>query len=365
MSNGGDNDKEGKTEEVTEKKIRDAIEKGSVPFSKELPTFASLAGLILITAFFIVGGAIGLASSLKGFIDDPGRWPLEDTADAVQLFGAVNFDAARLLAPVVIVLAIAGLASSLLQNSPRIVFDRIKPQLSRLSLSAGWRRIFGIQGWVEFLKGAFKLSALAVLAYLLVRAARFDVFNSMFMAPHALPELMQTMAIRLFLAVVAAIVLLVVADLVWSRFFWRRELRMTRQEVKDEQKQSDGDPIIKARLRSLARDRARKRMMARVPQATVVIANPTHYAIALRYVRTENRAPLVVAKGLDLIALKIRAVAEKHGIPVVEDKLLARSLYDKVEVDQLIPPEFYRAVANVILYIMSRGRPSQGNTPHR
>jgi flagellar biosynthetic protein FlhB len=165
--------------------------------------------------------------------------------------------------------------------------------------------------------------------------------------------------------VLVAIVLLVVADLVWSRFFWRRELRMTRQEIKDEQKQAEGDPIIKGRLRSLARDRARKRMIARVPQATVVIANPTHYAIALRYVRTENRAPIVVAKGLDLIALNIRSVAEKHGIPVVEDKVLARSLYDKVEVDQVIPPEFYRAVANVILYIMSRERPLQGIAPNR
>ena len=140
---------------------------------------------------------------------------------------------------------------------------------------------------------------------------------------------------------------------------------MTRQEVKDEHKQSDGDPIVKGRLRSLARDRARKRMIARVPQATLVIANPTHYAIALRYVRTESHAPVVVAKGLDLIALKIRAEAEKHGIPVVEDKVLARSLYDKVEVDQLIPPEFYRAVANVILYIMSRGKPTQRSAPHR
>ncbi len=134
---------------------------------------------------------------------------------------------------------------------------------------------------------------------------------------------------------------------------------MSRQEIKDEQKQAEGDPIVKARLRSLARDRARKRMMSRVPEATVVIANPTHYAIALRYVRTENQAPLVVAKGQDLIALKIRKIAQEHDVPIVEDKLLARSLYDKVEVDQHIPPEFYRAVANVILYLMSRGKPVQ------
>jgi flagellar biosynthetic protein FlhB len=352
-------DKESKTEEATEKKVRDAIEKGSVPFSKELPTFASLTGLIVITSFFIVGGSIELASSLKGFLDDPGKWPLENTADVVQVFGAVNLDAARLLGPAVLVLALAGLASSLFQNSPSIVSERIRPQLSRISLSSGWKRLFGVQGWVEFAKGVFKLSALALLAYLLVRAARYDVFNAMFMSPYELPALIKTMSVRLFVSVVAAIMVMVVVDLVWSRVHWRRELRMTRQEIKDEHKQSEGDPIVKSRLRSLARDRARKRMMARVPQATVVIANPTHYAIALRYVRTESHAPIVVAKGQDLIALKIRSIAEQHSIPVVEDKLLARSLYDKVEVDQLIPPEFYRAVANVILYIMSRGKPAQ------
>ncbi len=362
---GQDEDKESKTEEATEKKIRDALERGSVPFSRELPIFASLVGLIVVTSFFVVGGTIEFVSSLKRFIDDPGRWPLENTADVVQVLGAVNLDAAYVLMPPVLVLAIAGLASSLLQNSPSIVFERIRPQLSRVSLSAGWKRIFGVQGWVEFAKGVFKLSALALLAYLLVRAGRFDVFNSMFMSPYALPELILTMTIRLFGSVVAAIVVLVAADLVWSRFSWRRELRMSRQELKDEHKQSDGDPIVKARMRSLARDRTRKRMMARVPQATVVIANPTHYAIALRYVRTESHAPIVVAKGLDLMALKIRSIAESHGIPVVEDKLLARSLYDKVEVDQIIPAEFYRAVANVILFIMSRGKPMQAGSAQK
>lgn len=358
-----DDDKESKTEEATEKKIRDALEKGNVPFSKELPTFASLIGLLIITSFFMVDNVIELTASLKRFIDNPGSWSLENTADAVQVFGAINIDVARVLLPAVLVLTIAGLAASLFQNSPRIVFDRIQPKLSRLSISSGWRRIFGVQGWVEFLKGVFKFSALAGLAYILVQAAKFEVFNAMFLAPYALPELAKSMAVRLFWAVIVATVLLVVVDLVWSRVFWRRELRMTRQEVKDEHKQSDGDPIVKARLRSLARDRARKRMIAQVPRATVVIANPTHYSIALRYVRTENSAPLVVAKGKDLVALRIRKVAEEHGIPVVEDKLLARSLYDKVEVDQLIPPEFYKAVANIILYIMSRGKQAQASRP--
>jgi flagellar biosynthetic protein FlhB len=130
---------------------------------------------------------------------------------------------------------------------------------------------------------------------------------------------------------------------------------MSRQEVKDEIKDAEGDPIVRARLRSLARDRSRRRMMAAVPRATLVLANPTHYAIALRYVASENAAPLVLAKGKDLVALKIRAIAEEHGIPVVDDKALVRSMYDHVEVDRMIPPDFYRAVAEIIHFLHARG----------
>jgi flagellar biosynthetic protein FlhB len=129
---------------------------------------------------------------------------------------------------------------------------------------------------------------------------------------------------------------------------------MTRQEVKDELKQVDGDPLIKARMRSLARDRARKNMMAAVPRATFVIANPTHYAVALRYVKEEGGAPLVIAKGQDLIALRIREIAAQHAIPIIEDKLLARSLYKVVEVDKMIPPEFYKAVAEIVFFLFQR-----------
>ena len=147
---------------------------------------------------------------------------------------------------------------------------------------------------------------------------------------------------------------MVVADIVWSRFKWRVDLRMTRQELKDEIKQSEGDPLVKSRLRSLARDRARRRMIAAVPSATVVIANPTHYAVALKYDRAKGGAPLVVAKGVDLVALRIREVACRHSVPIVEDKPLARALYEAVEVDQWIPPEFYRAVAKILHFLYSR-----------
>jgi flagellar biosynthetic protein FlhB len=155
-------------------------------------------------------------------------------------------------------------------------------------------------------------------------------------------------------AVAVATIVLVAADLVWTRMFWLRELRMTRQEVKDEMKQVDGDPLVKARMRSLARDRNRRRMMAAVPKATFVVTNPTHYAVALRYVKEEGGAPMVVAKGQDLLALRIREIATKHSVPIIEDKLLARSLYKAVEVNKMIPPEFYKAVAEVVFFLFSR-----------
>lgn len=346
-------DKESKTEEASEKKVRDAVERGSIPHSREAVTFGSLLGILLVAGFFSSGIA-RLRSSLQRFIDDPGGWSLENGGDAVRLLGLVGSDAAALLIPAVAVLGAIGIAMSLLQNPPRLVLDRIQPRMSRLSLSQGWRRVFGSQGRVEFLKATFKLTAVGGTGFVLLRAAQTDVFNAMYMEPVALPRLVRDLSVRLVAGVAAATLVLVVLDLVWSRVFWRRELRMSRQEVKDELKQMDGDPILRSRMRSLARDRSRGRMMAAVPRATLVIANPTHYAVALRYVREEGGAPRVLAKGRDLIALRIREIAEQHNVPVIEDKLLARSLHDKVVVDQMIPSEFYKAVAQIVYFIATR-----------
>jgi flagellar biosynthetic protein FlhB len=347
-------DKDSKTEEPTEKKQRDAMERGNVPFSREAATLASLLGILVISSFFLVGGVAHINLSLRRLIDNPGGFSLDNGADAVRLFEAIGLDAARLLVPVVIVLATAGILASFLQNAPSMVLERIQPQLSRISIGKGWKRLFGVQGQVEFLKSLFKLAAVCLLGLLVLRSAQHDLLNSMFMEPGALPGLVWSMTNRLLSTVAVATVVLVAADLVWSRLFWHRELRMTRQELKDEMKQADGDPIVKSRLRSLARDRMRKRMIAAVPRATLVITNPTHYAVALRYVREEGGAPLVVAKGQDLIALKIREIAAEHGIPVIENKTLARSLYKAVEVDKMIPPEFYKAVAEIVFYLFAR-----------
>ena len=355
-------DKESKTEEPTEKKFRDAFDKGNVPYSREAGTLASLLGILIVSGFFLVGAVVDLNYSLRRLIDNPGGWSLESNVDATRLFEIIGIDAARLLLPAVIVLAAAGILSSVLQNAPRLVLERIRPDLSRVSIAKGWTRIFGARGQVEFLKAAFKLGAVSVLGFMVLRSAHNDVVNAIFMEPTVLPGLILSMATRLVSTVAVATIVLVAADVVWSRVSWQRDLRMTRQEVKDELKQADGDPLVKARLRSLARDRLRKRMIAAVPRATVVIANPTHFAVALRYVREEGGAPLVIAKGQDLIALKIREIAIAHNIPVVEDKALARSLYKAVEVDKMIPAEFYKAVAQIVFFVLGRQAQSQAQT---
>ena len=349
-------DRESKTEEATEKKIRDSLDKGQVPHSREASTLASMLAILTAVVFLVSDSVVSLSSTLKNFLDHPESFLMANGADVSAILSAVAVEGAKLVAPIVIVMAGAGVAGSVFQHQPQFVLDRIEPKLERISIIKGWKRIFGLRGQVEFLKSAFKLAIVAMAGYLALKSSYTDVFNALFMEPSATPGLMRDLVVRFLSAVVAATMVLVAADLAWSRFSWRRDLRMTKQEVKDEHKQSEGDPLIKMRLRSLQRDRARRRMIASVPRATLIVANPTHYSVALRYVREEGGAPGVVAKGKDLIALKIRFIAESHGIPIYEDRSLARSLYASVEVDKMIPPEFYKAVAGIILFFAQRGQ---------
>jgi len=351
-------DRASKTEEPTEKKIQDALEKGNVPVSKEALTFSSIVSILAICFLHISHGVTGLAGALERFIDDPAGIALHDGSDATSLMHAIAAASGWFLLPLVALLAVGGLSASFLQNRPRLVGERIKPKLNRISPKSGFRRLFGEQGWMEFGKAIFKL---AIIGFVIAALFFFDahrVVSAMYSDPSALPELLLALTVRLLTAVCIATILLVIVDIIFSRSHWRKELRMTRQEVKDEHKQMEGDPQMKAKMRSLARDRARRRMIADVPRATIVIANPTHYAIALRYVLEEGGAPVVVAKGKDLVALKIREVAEINAIPVIEDKPLVRSMYDKVELDYPIPPEFYQVVAELLyLFHYNRNNP--------
>jgi flagellar biosynthetic protein FlhB len=349
-------DKDSKTEAPSDKKIRDAIEKGNIPFSREATLFASIVGILLVLAFATRGTTKTLTEKLSLFVNRPQDFRLESGADASLLIQAVALEVGQFLIPTIVILAGCSLAASLLQNVPSVVSERIRPQWNRISPASGWKRIFGRQGLVEFSKSLFKFGTMTIVSILLLKSEQYKVLNAMLTDPSLLPELMLTMAMRLVSAIAIATIVLVAADLLWARFKWHSDLKMTKQEVKEEYKQTEGDPMVKARMRSLAQDRSRKRMLAAVPNATFVIANPTHFAIAMRYERSEASAPIVVAKGKDLIALKIREIAEKSGVPVIEDKPLARSMYDHVEVDRMIPPDFYKAVAQILFYILTRSK---------
>jgi len=347
-------DQDSKTEEPTEKKLRDEMDRGSVPVSREASIFVSFACLMLIAAFIIRNGALGLAAALQTFFDSAAGLRLEDGFDATGVLGLLIMPIVRFAIPIFVILCFAGVAASLAQNPFQVVLNRIQPDFSRISPSQGWNRILGSQGRIEFLKSVLKFLAVGLLVFVLLKAQQDHVVNAMFIEPNAVPDMILGVVMRILAAISIATALLTCADLFWTRYHWRQRLRMSRQDVKDEIKQAEGDPLIKMKLRSLALDRARKRMMASIPRATLVIANPTHYAIALRYVREEGGAPMVLAKGTDLIALKIREIAEENMIPVIEDKALARSMYNSVEVDHPIPAEFYRAVAELIHFLHAR-----------
>ncbi|HZP19782.1 MAG TPA: flagellar biosynthesis protein FlhB [Bauldia sp.] len=347
-------DQDSKTEEPSEKKIADALEKGNVPRSREMSILASLMGILLVLAFLLGPGAASLSGTLLLLVDHPAAFAIADGNDATTLLGALGMEVGKFLLPMIVILAVAGIAAAFFQHAPKLALEQIRPKWSRVSPGAGWKRIFGVAGQVEFLKAVGKFLAVGIVVMVMLGSDRDQLLDAIYSDPSRIPGLVLALSVKVVAVVGVAILLLVAGDVVWSRLRWRQQLRMTRQEVKDELKQAEGDPLVKARLRSLSRDRARRRMIAEVPKATLIVANPTHFAVALRYIRGKDSAPQVVAKGADLIALRIREVAEAHGIPVFEDKPLARALYDAVEVNQWIPPEFYKAVARLLYVLYSR-----------
>ncbi len=348
-------DKENKTEEPTEKRRSETLERDGGPSSREVGS----ASALLIASAFLAAGApslcTGLVQSLAIFIENPGDWRLDNGEDAVRLFQLVAIIVIKFLGLFIAAILIAGIAAAFLQNPPRLTMSRIVPDFSRVSPSAGLGRLISSQALIEFLKGLIKMGVAAFAAYSAIGALTAGLL-AIQSPPDAVPELIRHLCLRAAFICTLLTCVIAAADVFWTRRTWRRNLMMTKQELKEEMKQAEGDLALKARLRMIARSRIRRRMMANVPKATLVVTNPTHYAVALRYVRNENSAPKVLAKGQDQTALTIRQIAKKHNIPIIENKLLARSLFEATEVDQLIPPEFYKAVAELIIYLDSKSR---------
>ncbi|AYG65191.1 MULTISPECIES: flagellar biosynthesis protein FlhB [unclassified Rhizobium] len=343
-----DEDKDSKTERPTEKKLRDTIEKGNVPQSREATLFASMLATVIYVTFFLPARMGRMGEVLRDLFEKPDQWRLDTGPDAISLFTRIGWEAGNMVLPAVVLFLVFGVGASIFQNLPTPVLERIRPQFSRISPASGFKRIFSATGLVEFGKSLAKIVLVSIVMFFVLRGQFFHAIDSMVSDPQTIFVRLSTVVQRILVIVLMATAIVGIADLLWSRYHWFDQLKMTKQEVKDEHKQSQGDPIVKSRQRSVARDRARRRMMKQVPRATLVIANPTHFAVALRYVQAENDAPVVVAKGQDLIALKIREIAEANNIPVFEDPPLARSMFAQVSVDSVIPSVFYKAVAELI-----------------
>ena len=352
MTDGGN--KDSKTEEPSEKKISDSIEKGNLPFSREAITLGSLLSILVVCKFSAAPFMVHLTESMARLLAGAGTIRLEGLDDVTIQFAQVANNVVIAVLPVLAVIAGGGLLASLAQNMPQFNSQRIAPTYSRISPASGWKRLFGLPGLVEFLKTTFKFVSITAIAILVMKSDITQMLNSLDTDPLRIPQTILDMFMRIIAALGVVSAILMAADITWSRRKWRNDLRMSKQEMKDEHKQAEGDPHLKQRVRTIARRRVSRQMMTKLPTATVVIANPTHFAVALRYLREEGGAPVVVSKGVDHLALRIREMAKGHGIPVVENKLLARALYESVEMDDAIPAEFYKAVAEIIHFLQIR-----------
>ena len=315
-------DRESKTEEPTQKRIMDALRKGKGPSSRELPLLFNFGAIWLIFAVFLGANSSKVAAMLQLFFENPGAWPLHLAGDAVGILNYVTFQVLAALLPLLGIIALGGLMASLPQSNG-IVLERIKPDLSRISLSAGWKRTFGKAGLMNALKSILKLGIVATVAFWSLRSLSKTVMVEGYLEVEGQMQVIVGAVGSVVGGVFLVFVLIALLDGLMVWITWLRGLRMTKQEVKDEAKESEGDPAVKQRQRLIGRRRAKQRMMLAVPRATVVIVNPTHYAVALRYVPAEAGAARMLAKGQDRVALRIRAMAEELRIPVIEDRWLA------------------------------------------
>lgn len=349
-------DKDSKTEDPTGKKIQDAVDKGNVAVSSEVAIFASTLAFYIYLVFFVPQSAAHLREVLKDLLDHPEEWSIESSVDLVSLASHLLMQSAYFMLPAAVLFIVFGLISSAGQHMPMFVLERIRPQWDRISPVAGFKRLFSVQGLVQFGKSLIKVLVVGFIMYLVLRNEYFSILDTIFSDPQTMFPVLVRIVKKMVIVVLACTFIIAALDIAWTRYHWFSNLKMTKQEIKDEMKQSQGDPFVKARQRSVARDRARRRMINNVPRATLIITNPTHYAVALRYVAGEAEAPVVVAKGQDLIALRIREVAQQHGIPIFEDPPLARSMFAQVSVDSVIPSVFYKAVAELIQRVYAARR---------
>jgi flagellar biosynthetic protein FlhB len=345
-----DTDDAQKTEDPTPKKLSEGRKRGQVGTSREINTWLMLLVGVIVLGTMAPRFMADIRLLLLPYVESPHLFTVDPTATGQYLFATFRDVLIAIGIPLLLFVLIA-IAAPIIQNGPVFSPKAIEPKPDKFSPVKGFKRIFSARQFMEFVKGIFKLSIVSTVGVLTV----LPVLSALDIVPtFSIPDFLaglHDLVLTMLIAVLAVLAVIALLDLLFQRQQHHKQMRMTKQEVKDEFKQSEGDPMIRQRLRQIRQDRARARMMQAVPDADVVITNPTHYAVALKYSSDDMQAPRLVAKGADLIAQKIREVAEEHDIAIVENPPLARALFASVDLDAEVPPEHYQAVAEVISYV--------------
>ncbi|MFM9977336.1 MAG: flagellar biosynthesis protein FlhB [Sphingomonadaceae bacterium] len=344
-------DKDQKTQDPTEKKLSDARAKG------DIATATEMRHAVMFAAALVVMGGLGswtlaqagpMLVTLWGNADD---YPLEP--EGAQAFASgIMVSLASTLGPILGLLFGSALLILFVQGRPSLSWSRVAPKWSKVSPVAGFGRIFGGRALIEFLKTLAKCAVVIAIAAVVIAPQMVGLDQLIDAAPHAIAQMAGGLVRRMIEAVAILVGCIAALDFLYQRYSYFQRMKMSLQEVKDEHKESEGDPQIKARIRAIGIQRAKRRMMAAVPKASVIITNPTHYAVALKYDHGDMAAPVVVAKGVDEVALRIRQIAKENGVPIVESPPLARALYAGAALDRPIPTEHFKAVAEIIGYVM-------------
>lgn len=346
-----DDDKDSKTEEPTEKKISKAREEGDVPSSQEVKSLGMLIAALAVVSVISPWAAAALSDEMSGILIHSSELRLHSDTMGDFLAGMVVRVGSILAVPMALLFLVA-LGVGLSENGLMFTPKKVQPKLSNISPISGFKKVVSTDKLMDFFKSILKIVVVtgAVALILGPTLAHPDVYvgQSFWVTLDDIHWLL----VLVSGAVLVGFVAIAIGDYLWQRHKHREKLKMTKQELKDEYKQSEGDPMVKGKIRELRMRRSRERMMAAVPEASVVITNPTHFAVALKYDMDAMAAPVLIAKGADFIAKKIREVATEHDVPIVENRPLARALYASVELDQEVPPEHYKAVAEVIGYVM-------------
>lgn len=346
-----DEDESSKTEEPSERKISKAKEEGDVAISQDAKSFIMLLGTLFVIWLFVPIMCRWLGQMGASFIERSGNTHI-DKGNFIIVFEQGVFGFFKIMAIPFLIFMVLGIFASLSQTGFIYAPKKLEPNWNKLNIFAALPKFINKQKIVESLKGIIKIAVVSFLAYLVLKPYLTKSELLPTMSTHGILDFIHYIVVMLIFTVTMAVLVIAAGDYAWQKYSHLLKLRMTKQEVKEEYKQMEGDPLVKSKIRQIRMDRARQRMMENVPKADVVIVNPTHYAVALEYKMNEMPAPKVTAKGVDTVALRIKAVAEENEIPIVENPPLARALFASTELDQTIPTEHFQAVAEVINYVM-------------